>query len=1225
MSALKELKTGKSELFSRIEDRFDRLDLNESFGCFNGSFLDRQARISESDGAEPTVHFLDLLAPQRFPKIRIGFESVLIALLGLALLLSSAAFGGELPYSRKHLKQINDTFFTSSVGAVSESKVNLYEAGAFQRYQELKNIFENGLRRDGMTDPKLIEEEIQDEDLVKIFEIWLERIRQLKGYAEPDGARRLAHDILELDYSLKIEGDPTWMQTKFNYLKVYFKTWSVKKTSKLEAEASNLVNPATGKFVTVDDMKIMGDLSKLDPPAATAFWQNRDISKVDVTKSNHEGDDRIHQGYQFEFPNEGTFTAIRKTQSKPKIDFTSVMSNGKKKKYKLKVGVEIHAEPTVTALLSALGYASDPVKYVRDFKLYLGKTSLEDFKKDWISYYRRSKFHPDNFIKSVGQDEKGRYIVLVEGMIENKPDGNRIQRVGPWAWGTNGHESLRELRALMMFNIWVANADLKEAENNKLVLHQKSKDEPYQVLGMQHDNGFAFGYILREKPADYAWDIIEKNASDRVDLHYTAFQENSMLGKITWADARWAVRQIAKLSRKQIQDAVDHGGWPPSVGALLVEKMIKRRNDLVKTFGLEGELLVLDDKVIAEIPVDREITTSDGAVVKGELVKTVFDGYIYDFGNTFTEFVTPILEYFRDQLAEGLKAASGSYNNITIDPVSIGFDEGVISEVLLGATREVQKNPEPKDSEDGYLVQDVVRIGFRFGLGYVVSGDVSYVKTYTMVYPVRDREAGQYANKFVLNPFLPFEVQFGGLPKRFVLMVEDSLEGRGRLKLGGTIQGSLMGIEGYTSAVRLKRAVLEVKNNSEVLAYEDTSLYTEDGARILVELGLLKLPVAATKFRKGFLNGTAYHLNLRDDAAMVTKISNEITEIIEYGDFSGVPELASAREFEVKFDEEESSWNFFGFFGGRSRSRYEEILAWDKTTLKQACSGELQCLVQYRSEKESFWDFLTNGEQHRVRTTVFGVMNESRTKIEKPMVQLQYYVKDKLSETHEFEPAYLGFLNGVSGDRDFIPFTPSKHTVNDIWGEMVVQSNIYFYEEAIRKLLALGHENNRIGKEQFVESLAEAAGLSKKLGPKYFALFKKHGDGARVFIPEKHEHFVKSLKGVVWFFSRLKQALIDPDLDDQVTNIANALGEAAARNKEFYNPTLLGTIVRFAGFDNVYMNASIGSPPDRENKLLDHEYLYGEKGTWQELQGKYLIFSPWEPYELYTMMDTLLR
>lgn len=49
------------------------------------------------------------------------------------------------------------------------------------------------------------------------------------------------------------------------------------------------------------------------------------------------------------------------------------------------------------------------------------------------------------------------------------------------------------------------------------------------------------------------------------------------------------VRLIARLTRKQIDDAVALGGWPLPLRQLLVEKLISRRNQMVEAFKLVGE------------------------------------------------------------------------------------------------------------------------------------------------------------------------------------------------------------------------------------------------------------------------------------------------------------------------------------------------------------------------------------------------------------------------------------------------------------------------------------------------------------------------------------------------------------------------------------------------------------------------------------------------------------
>jgi hypothetical protein len=63
--------------------------------------------------------------------------------------------------------------------------------------------------------------------------------------------------------------------------------------------------------------------------------------------------------------------------------------------------------------------------------------------------------------------------------------------------------------------------------------------------------------------------------------------------RTTTNDAKWAVARIASLSEEQILAAVSSGSFSDEATALYTEKLVSRRDDLIKTFGLQDEFPLL--------------------------------------------------------------------------------------------------------------------------------------------------------------------------------------------------------------------------------------------------------------------------------------------------------------------------------------------------------------------------------------------------------------------------------------------------------------------------------------------------------------------------------------------------------------------------------------------------------------------------------------------------------
>jgi hypothetical protein len=88
----------------------------------------------------------------------------------------------------------------------------------------------------------------------------------------------------------------------------------------------------------------------------------------------------------------------------------------------------------------------------------------------------------------------------------------------------------------------------------------------------------------------------------------------------SWDDARWITRRIERLSRQDWEEIVDGGHLPRAVQMILAEKLISRRNSVMKLFNIDAR----------ELPVDDEVS-SGVDLVKGKLTKQNWPGYASRF------------------------------------------------------------------------------------------------------------------------------------------------------------------------------------------------------------------------------------------------------------------------------------------------------------------------------------------------------------------------------------------------------------------------------------------------------------------------------------------------------------------------------------------------------------------------------------------------------------------
>lgn len=122
---------------------------------------------------------------------------------------------------------------------------------------------------------------------------------------------------------------------------------------------------------------------------------------------------------------------------------------------------------------------------------------------------------------------------------------------------------------------------------------------PFNLVDVQETvNGFRWHSVLERQNAVY------------VPL------EKVMPFTTSYEDARWAVRRIAKLGRQDFEEIAAYANYPKAVELLITEKLISRRNELMKVFQVEGENLAFDPMV-----------SYGEDLLDGRLIKEDWDGY----------------------------------------------------------------------------------------------------------------------------------------------------------------------------------------------------------------------------------------------------------------------------------------------------------------------------------------------------------------------------------------------------------------------------------------------------------------------------------------------------------------------------------------------------------------------------------------------------------------------
>jgi hypothetical protein len=412
--------------------------------------------------------------------------------------------------------------------------------------------------------------------------------------------------------------------------------------------------------------------------------------------------------------------------------------NGKKYKVKVKLGKEVHVDPIVSTIGKMLGLYQDETRYRQQIQVYYkSKDQYQRFLSQLTRKYGKY-FTKNNFLREEHLGD-GQVLVTFENvLLEATPKD--VIKLNPFEQTGWDNLNRREYRAMLLWFAWLGIRDVKD-DNWRLQL-KKTKGKGLEVQALFQDVGAVLdgtGTIERSL-VDFAIDGYRQISVNGFPDKITANNEKEVVIKwadlawapdffstVTYFDLKWMAKKIAKLSREDIEFAFDQGGLPEVEKTLYVEKVIKRRNDIVKTFNL--------DKQFAQIPtMDLNKYNVPGVVEKGVVTAPRIKGSIHNqlqinpiffisqFINTSVNFgnLQKNLDVFF-----GNRYGVGANINFT-DNKEINFDNKktqvlTYPGIRLELTREIQLRPggvHYQDEVHNYYSIDHLVIEFNLNAGF---------------------------------------------------------------------------------------------------------------------------------------------------------------------------------------------------------------------------------------------------------------------------------------------------------------------------------------------------------------------------------------------------------------------------------------------------------------------------------------------------------------------------
>jgi len=556
-------------------------------------------------------------------------------------------------------------------------------------------------------------------------------------------------------------------------------------------------------------------------------------------------------------------------------------------------------------------------------------------------------------------------------------------------------------------------------------------------------------------------------------------------------------------------------------------------------------------------------------------------------------------------IGEYISQLAGNIDYVNIASEELGIDDGLIAQVIFGSSRVVERNPESTSLEDRYLVKDKVRIGLRLGAGFVLAGTASYVRQYTLVYPVKTKAQGVFHNKFLVNFLLPLQVAFDKLPKKYVLMMESFIEGQGRIKIGGT---PLIPLGSTTSLgrVQLTRNFIDNKTDTKIKVFQDSSKFTRLAQDLSFSLGLVGIPIYEGRVDRGNLERKYLEIDISNEKKKKLCRSG-LKKLLKYDSIEDLKPISKIHTLNSKFIETYNYFTLAWLFTVEGISRADRII-------EQMSSGDrTEYVTRYQVEnrKSVAWTTGIDGEVHTSKLWAMARGVGENGYID-PEVRISLIAKDGWLKENELKKSYLPLVDRIAFKKNFLNIDTSFTEDEYLTGQFQLQIDFHLYEEAFEKLL-------NTSSEKYWAALAKVSSKSAR----YFKDAAKRNYHHRLQrrmrqdrIPLKHLYLAKSMKA---YIRRIEIAKKEKDPLAKMHWLVLALRKLTYVTSDSFSPEIFQIIHGLVGTENLHIRIeAMNLVSDQALNLLhNHKVIVKKIGTKRESKNNFHHFYFQDASEIY--------
>ncbi len=192
------------------------------------------------------------------------------------------------------------------------------------------------------------------------------------------------------------------------------------------------------------------------------------------------------------------------------------------------------------------------------------------------------------------------FVMFRESMVEFQGDG--LIRGGPIALNNQDAEEDRVLKGSALFNMWIANHDVKDDNAKGYLIRDGKNSKGYTYVEAQHDLGMSMGSMTSAGQFNSLSDKFISEPYTFNGKDYRRFTEPIIYlpeawKKMTYADLAWMAKNILDVTPEDIRWAIEQTNWPEFMRNTALVKLLKRQAQIAEVFGNSKAKTAIDSVV----------------------------------------------------------------------------------------------------------------------------------------------------------------------------------------------------------------------------------------------------------------------------------------------------------------------------------------------------------------------------------------------------------------------------------------------------------------------------------------------------------------------------------------------------------------------------------------------------------------------------------------------------